>query len=80
MEVHTGRLKQGLTLTIPEAFAAELGLEANSLVDISVHGSAIIIRRTSQTPVQLNKLLERVTEANRHGEIETGGAVGREVW
>lgn len=80
MEVHTGRLNQGLTLTIPEAFAAELGLEANSLVDISVHGSAIIVRPATQTPARLDDLLARVTEANRHDEIDTGEAVGREIW
>ncbi len=80
MEVHTGRLNQGLTLTIPEAFAAELGLEANSLVDVSVRGSAIIVRPSTQAPARLDDLLARVTEANRHDEIDTGEAVGREVW
>ena len=80
MEVHTSRLNQGLTLTIPEAFAAELGLETNSLVDVSVRGSAIIVRPSTQAPTRLDALLARVTEANRHDEIDTGEAVGREVW
>ena len=80
MEVHTGRLDQGLTLTIPEAFAAELGLEANSLVDVSVRGSSIIVRLATRAPARLDDLLTRVTEANRHDEIDTGEAVGREVW
>jgi antitoxin component of MazEF toxin-antitoxin module len=80
MEVHTSKLDQGLTLTIPEAFAAELGLEEDSLVDISLQGSSIIICRAKQRRVQLEDLLAKVTEANRHSEIETGGAVGIEGW
>ena len=80
MEVHTGKLDQGLTLAIPEAFAAELGLEEDSLVDISLQGSSIIICRAKQPRVQLEDLLARVTEANRHSEFENGGAVGREAW
>ena len=80
MEVHTGKLDHGLALTIPEAFASELGLEPNSPVDISLHGTAIIVCRARQPRVHLDDLLARVTEANRHGEVETGGAVGREVW
>ena len=80
MEVHTGKLDNGLTLTIPEAFASELGLEPNSPVDLALHGTAIIVCHAKQPRVQLDDLLARVTEANRHSEIETGEAVGREAW
>lgn len=80
MEARTGRLDQGLTLTIPKAFAAELGLEANSLVNVSIQGSAIIVRPATQTPARLDDLLARVTEVNRHDAIDTGKEVGREVW
>ena len=80
MGVHTGKLDHGLTLTIPEAFAAELGLEPNSLVDIALHGTAIIVCRARQPRVQLDDLLARVTEDNLHNEIETGCAAGIEAW
>jgi antitoxin component of MazEF toxin-antitoxin module len=30
--------------------------------------------------VTLKELLARVTDGNRHGEIQTGRPVGREVW
>ncbi len=79
MEVHIGKLDHGLTLTIPEAFAAELGLEPNSLVDIALRSSTIIISQARQPRAQLDDLLARVTENNLHNEIETGGAVGRKV-
>ena len=80
MTVHTGKLDAGLTLTIPEAFASELGLTANSPVDISLHGSAVIVCAARQPRVALETLLEQVTEQNRHTEIDTEAAVGREIW
>lgn len=83
MTVHTGKLDAGLNLTIPEAFAAELGLAPHSPVDISLHGAAVIVRQarqTRQTRSALDVLLEQVTEQNRHTAIDTGAAVGREVW
>ena len=80
MEIHTGQLDDGLALTIPEAFASQLGLEPNSSVDITLQGSAIIICRANQPPVLLDDLLARVTDENRHDEIDTGEAVGRELW
>ena len=80
MTVHTGKLDDGLALTIPEAFAAELGLAPHSPVDISLHGAAVIVRPARQTRAALDVLLEQVTEQNRHTAIDTGTAVGREVW
>ena len=71
MDVHTGKLGLGLTLAIPDAFATELGLEENALVDISFHGSAIIVRQANQSPAQPEDSLARATEANRHSEVET---------
>ena len=80
MVIHTEKLDAGLALTIPESFAAELGLAPHSPVDISLHGSAVIVRPARQTRAALDALLEQVTEQNRHTEIDTGVAVGREVW
>ena len=80
MAVHTVKLDDGLSLTIPEAFASELGLGPHSPVDISLHGSAVIVCAAKQPRVELDALLEQVTEQNRHTEIDTGASVGREVW
>ena len=80
MTVHTVKLDAGLALTIPEAFASELGLGPHSPVDISRHGAAIIVGDAKQPRVELDALLEQVTEQNRHTEIDTGAAVGRGIW
>ena len=80
MTVHTVKLDAGLALTIPEAFASELGLGPHSPVDISLHGSSVIVGDAKQPRVELDALLEQVTEQNRHTEIDTGAGVGGEVW
>jgi antitoxin MazE len=36
--------------------------------------------RVRRAEISLDALLARVAEANRHGEISTGPAVGGEVW
>ena len=80
MEVHTRKLDGSLTVRIPRDFASELGLGPDSQVDLTILGTSIIICPTRQPRVQLDDLLAGVTEDNRHGETETGPAVGREVW
>lgn len=80
MEVLTRKLDDDLTVRIPRDFASELGLGPDSLVDVSILGDSIIICRTRTPRMRLDDLLAAVTEENRHGENDTGPAVGREVW
>ena len=80
MEVLTRKLDDTLTLQIPASFASELGLEPNSDVDLSIVGSTIFICHTRRPRVLLDDLLEKVTESNLHGEVDTGPDIGQERW
>ena len=80
MEVLTRKLDDTLTLQIPSSFASKLGLQPNSEVDLSIVGSTIFIFHTRRPRVLLDDLLEKVTESNLHGEVDTGPDVGRERW
>ena len=80
MKVHTGKIGDDLTLAIPKSFASELGLEPNSSVDVSLDGYAITVRPSEDRRARLADLMAKVTEQNRHGEIDTGDPVGREIW
>lgn len=68
-----------LAVRIPKAFAEEAGLDENTNVDISVEGKTIIIR-PARKKYTLAELLKGVTKANRHGEVDWGPPVGKEVW
>ena len=69
-----------LGLRIPKSFAEEVGVAAGSMVDLSMKDGNLVIRVTQPDEIDLEDLLERITEENLHGEIDTGNAVGGEIW
>jgi antitoxin MazE len=69
-----------LALRIPKSFAAESNIQEGSVVDISIVEGKLVIRPISEPTYTLDQLLARVTKKNIHGEVDTGGPVGKEVW
>jgi len=69
-----------LGLRIPKLVAAEVGLEENSLVNLTIVNGSIVISPERETPLELEAMLNQVTEESLHGEVNTGPAIGREAW
>lgn len=69
-----------LALRIPRSFAAEVGLGANSSVEMSLRNGKLTVVPSNKTKFILRELLARVTEENLHREVDTGSAVGGEAW
>ncbi|MCF7811834.1 AbrB/MazE/SpoVT family DNA-binding domain-containing protein [bacterium] len=69
-----------LGLRIPKPIAAEVGLEEDSLVNLTIINQSIVISLARETPLELEAMLDRVTQENLHGEVNTGPAIGREAW
>jgi antitoxin MazE len=69
-----------LALRIPKAFALDAGLEDDSAVEISLVDGQIIDKPVTTESWSLEQLLAGVTSENIHHEIDTGDAVGNEVW
>ena len=69
-----------LGLRIPKLVAAEVGLEEDSLVNLTIVNGSIVISPERETPLELEAMLKQVTEENLHGEVNTGPAIGREAW
>ncbi|MDR7479196.1 MAG: AbrB/MazE/SpoVT family DNA-binding domain-containing protein [Armatimonadota bacterium] len=69
-----------LAVRIPKPLAAEAGLEEGAGVDMRAADGRLVLTPVRPGRFHLRTLLARVTKANLHGEIETGGPVGREVW
>ena len=80
MKARVQKRGNSLALRIPKAFAAEIGLAENLAVDISVAEGRLVVQPQAEEPLCLADLLRGVTAENRHGEWETGPAVGREIW
>ena len=68
-----------LALRIPKPFASQIGLEPNSLVELSFHDTKLVIVPMKPPGLKLDDLLAQVTEHNLHDEVDTGPAVGGEA-
>jgi len=69
-----------LAVRIPKAFVKEARVAYGTRVDLSVDDGKIVIDPHAEPEYRLEDLLKEVTKRNVHSEVETGKAVGREVW
>jgi antitoxin MazE len=69
-----------LAVRIPKAFVKEAHVAYGTAVDLSVDEGRIVIDPHAEPAYRLEDLLKGVTKRNRHAEVETGNAVGQEVW
>jgi len=69
-----------LGLRIPRSFAAEMGVEDGSEVDLAVEGGEIRVRPLRRRRYSLDELLRRLDRRKLHGEVSSGRRVGREEW
>ena len=69
-----------LALRIPKAFAEETHLEQNSMVEILLEEGKLVIVPAASPRLNLNELLSKINRDNIHHEIDTGSAMGKEVW
>jgi len=74
------RWGNSLALRIPKAFALDAQLENDSIVEISVVDGQIIVKPVSAPSWSLEELLAGINKKNIHQEIDTGLAMGNEVW
>ncbi len=80
MKVQIQKWGNSLALRIPKSFALESKIEQGSTVEVSLDNGKIIVFPLIEPEYSLDDLLAKVTAENLHGEIETGDAVGKEVW
>lgn len=80
MQTKVQRWGNSLAVRIPKAFAEDMGLREDTSVEIGVVEGDLVISPPPARAFTLGMLLAQVTEENLHHEIETGPAVGGEVW
>ena len=80
MKTRVQKWGNSLALRIPKSFAAEVGLEPNSSVEMSLKDGKFVVVPSEKPKFTLRQLLSQVTEENLHHEVDTGSAVGGEVW
>jgi antitoxin MazE len=67
-------------MRIPRLLAREAGVDVGSEVDLSIQGGDLVVKPARRRTYGLEELLRKITAKNIHNEVDTGAAVGREVW
>ena len=80
MQTKIQKWGNSLALRIPKPFALEVGLDQNSIVEVSVFDGKLLLEPVTAPEYTLDQLLEQITETNLHSEVDTEPAVGNEVW
>lgn len=79
MLVKFARWGNSIGVRIPAAFAGEIGATENGTAELSIEGRKLILEPVAEIPTfDLNELVAKITDANRHDEIESGRARGNE--
>jgi antitoxin MazE len=78
MKTQVQRWGNSLAVRIPKVFASQMGVSENTTVELDLVDGVLILR--PNTAPTLDELLADITEDNLHGEVDTGPAVGAEVW
>jgi antitoxin MazE len=80
MKTRVQKWGNSLALRIPKSFAAEVGLDPDSSVEMSLRDGKLVVMPADKPKFTLKQLLAKVTEENLHDEVDTGPAVGGEMW
>jgi len=80
MRTRVQKWGNSLALRIPKSFAAEVGLERETSVEVSLADGKLVITPVAKPNLTLKQLLAKVTKDNLHHEIDTGPAIGNETW
>ena len=79
MELMVSKWGNSLAVRIPAAYAKEIGATENSKAELSIEAGKLIVKPLPDTPeFDLDALVSQITDDNRHDEVDTGTAVGRE--
>ncbi|MGB8699911.1 MAG: AbrB/MazE/SpoVT family DNA-binding domain-containing protein [Thermosynechococcaceae cyanobacterium] len=69
-----------LAVRIPQHVVKEIQLTEGTEVDLAVIDGNLVIKPRPRKRYSLEELITAITPENLHSEVETGGAVGNEVW
>ena len=80
MKTSVQKWGNSLALRIPKSYAAEVGLQKETPVELSLADGKLVITPIDKPKLTLKQLLMKVTEENLHHEVNTGPSVGNETW
>lgn len=79
MIAKTAQWGNSIGVRIPRALAKKAGIGANTTIEIDNTEEGIIIKSVDKQEYSLKELVAGITAKNRHGEIDYGKPVGKEL-
>ncbi len=67
-------------MRIPRGLAEEVGLGAGTQVSLNAKNGELVVKPSVPDRLSLDDLLAEVSEENLHSPIDTGSAVGAEIF
>ena len=80
MQTRVQKWGNSLGVRIPRGLAEQVGLGAGTDVSLSAKDGELIVKPSIPSRLSLDDLLAEVSEANLHSPIDTGSAVGAELF
>jgi len=80
MQTQVKKWGNSLALRIPKTLAEQMAISPDSPVEISIVEGNLVVVPLAEPKLTLAELLAQITEKNLHKEVDTGVAVGNEVW
>jgi antitoxin MazE len=69
-----------LAVRLPQSLLAQLNLQADGEVEISIDEGRLILSPVKKPSYRLDELLAQISPESLHDEIDFGKPVGKEVW
>jgi antitoxin MazE len=80
MSANIAKWGNSLAIRIPQNIAREINVTEGSAVDFIVKDGSLTIQPKKGKRYSLSELVNQITPENSHDEIDSGVAVGNEVW
>jgi len=80
MQIKIQKWGNSLAIRIPKSFAKHIKIDQGSFLDLTTEDGKIVAKPIEDREYTLEQLLDGVTEENLHKEINSGNAVGKEIW
>jgi len=80
MQTRVQKWGNSLGVRIPRGLAEEVGLGAGTEVSLSAKDGELIVKPALPARLSLDDLLAGVSESNIHSSVNTGSAVGAEIF
>ena len=77
---NVGKWGNSLAVRIPQNLAKEIHVSEGSEVNIGVVNGTLVVKPRKRKRYSLDELVNQITPENLHAEVDTGVAVGNEVW